>query len=112
MEDYIYINNNSLSPLLCKNIIEYFEEDKNISQGQTFGGVDTAIKDTLDLIIPNENNKDNKEKELSSKLDHLLKKKVCKDDECLIKDPQELVQREHKKVITSDGRQLLSEYTK
>ena len=85
MEDYIYINNNSLSPLLCKNIIEYFEEDKNTHQGQTFGGVDTEIKDTLDLMIPNENNKENKwfkiVKCLNYEILHNIKKYVKKINE-------------------------------
>lgn len=56
--------------------------------------------------------KDRKQKELNSKLDNFLNKKQnCEDEECLIKDNQELVQRENKKIITNDGRQLLSEYT-
>jgi len=54
----------------------------------------------------------NKEKELNSKLDNFLDNKNCQDEECLIKDNDELVQREHKKIITNDGRQLLSEYTR
>ncbi len=55
--------------------------------------------------------KDRKQKELNSKLDNFLNKKQnCEDEECLIKDNQELVQRENKKIITNDGRQLLSEY--
>jgi hypothetical protein len=54
---------------------------------------------------------DRKQKELNSKLDNFLNKKQnCEDEECLIKDNQELVQRENKKIITNDGRQLLSEY--
>jgi hypothetical protein len=54
-----------------------------------------------------------REKELQDKLNNFLTdKKNCEGDECLIKDNQELVQREHKKIITSDGRQLLSEYTR
>jgi hypothetical protein len=58
----------------------------------------------------NPNNK--KERELNDKLDNFLQdEKTCKDEECLINDPQELVQREAKKIITNDGRQLLSEYT-
>lgn len=53
-----------------------------------------------------------KEKNLQSKLNKFLDKKNCETEECLIKDNDELVQREHKKIITNDGRQLLSEYTK
>jgi len=53
----------------------------------------------------------NKEKELENKLNNFLKNQECEGDECEIKDPDELVQREHKKIVTQDGRQLLSEYT-
>jgi hypothetical protein len=58
--------------------------------------------------------KDNKEKDLNNKLGAFLKtnNKECESDECQINEPDELVQREHKKIITNDGRQLLSEYTK
>lgn len=58
--------------------------------------------------------KDNKkEKALQDKLNKFLQNKEnCEGNECLIKDNDELVQREHKKIITSDGRQLLSEYTR
>jgi hypothetical protein len=55
----------------------------------------------------------NKEKDLQDKLNKFLDKKTnCESEECLIKDNDELVQREHKKIITNDGRQLLSEYTR
>lgn len=59
-----------------------------------------------------DNNK--KEKDLQNKLNKFLGKddKNCESEECLIKDTDELVQREHKKIITNDGRQLLSEYTR
>jgi hypothetical protein len=56
-------------------------------------------------------NNNNKEKDLQNKLNKFLDKKNCEGEECLIKDNDELVQREHKKIITNDGRQLLSEYT-
>ena len=59
-----------------------------------------------------ENTNKNKEKELNNKLDNFLDNKNCQDEECLIKDNDELVQREHKKIITNDGRQRLSEYTR
>ena len=59
------------------------------------------------------NNKDNKEKDLEKNLNNFLQNtQNCEEDECLIKDNQELVQRENKKIITNDGRQLLSEYTR
>ena len=54
-----------------------------------------------------------KEKQLQDKLNNFLKNNDnCEGEECLIKDPQELVQREQKKIITNYGRQLLSEYTR
>ena len=60
-----------------------------------------------------DNIKNYKDKELKDKLNHFLNdKENCEGEECLIKDNDELVQREHKKIITSDGRQLLSEYTR
>jgi len=60
-----------------------------------------------------ENTNKNKEKELNNNLNNFLDKNPsCEGDECLIKDNDELVQREHKKIITNDGRQLLSEYTR
>jgi hypothetical protein len=36
----------------------------------------------------------------------------CNSEECLIKNTDEIVHREHKKIITNDGRQLLNEYTR
>ena len=58
-------------------------------------------------------NKQNKEKDLKKNLDSFLKggKPECADEECLINNPEEIVKRENKKIITNDGRQLLNEYT-
>ena len=55
--------------------------------------------------------KDNTKTNLSKKLDKILDKKECKGEDCLINDPEELVKKEHKRIITNDGRELLSEYT-
>jgi hypothetical protein len=55
--------------------------------------------------------KNSKEKDLENKLNGVLNKKECEGEECVIEDQQELVHRENKKIITNDGRQLLSEYT-
>ena len=57
-----------------------------------------------------DNNKEKQEKDLSKKLDTVLGKKNCESEDCLIQDPEEIVKRENKKIITNDGRQLLSEY--
>ena len=54
------------------------------------------------------------EKNIKTKLDSFLgntKKDDCNTEECLINNPEEIVKRENKKIITNDGRQLLSEYT-
>jgi hypothetical protein len=60
-----------------------------------------------------EDNTKNKEKDLQNKLNNFLSNNQnCEEEECLIKNNDELVQREHKKIITNDGRQLLSEYTR
>jgi len=60
MDNYIYINNNSLSPLLCNKIIDLFDDEKNKRIGETFGGVNENVKDTIDFTIPNNSNKENK----------------------------------------------------
>ena len=52
------------------------------------------------------------EKDLDNKLNDFLNNKNCEGEECNIQEPDELVQRENKKIITNDGRQLLSEYTR
>lgn len=54
----------------------------------------------------------NSDKELDKKLNNFLtdEKISCEEEECLIKNNDELVQRENKKIITNDGRQLLNEY--
>ena len=58
-------------------------------------------------------NKQKSEKEIKSKLDSFLSnnKQGSQDEECLMNNPEEIVKRENKKIITNDGRQLLSEYT-
>ena len=56
------------------------------------------------------NHKD--DKNLVNKLNKVLKDKNCSGNECNINDPEEIVQRESKKIITNDGRQLLNEYTR
>jgi hypothetical protein len=58
-------------------------------------------------------NKEKAEKNIKAKLDSFLKgtDPNCTSEECLINNPEEIVKRENKKIITGDGRQLLSEYT-
>lgn len=60
LENYFYINQNSLSPEICNDIINYFEiEETGKYEGNTGGGLRKDIKDTLDFQIPakNENSK-------------------------------------------------------
>lgn len=52
LENYFYINKNSISKELCNDIIHMFEEDSNKYEGRTAGGLDKDIKDTLDFQIP------------------------------------------------------------
>lgn len=65
-------------------------------------------------MLANENNKKKTDKDLENKLDNFLKdnNRNCEGDDCQINDPDEIVKRENKRIITNDGRQLLSEYTR
>ena len=55
LNKFIYVNENSIDSDLCKNIITMYEEQENKYQGNTAGGVNTNIKNTLDFIIPDNN---------------------------------------------------------
>ena len=60
LENYFYINKNSLSIELCKDMIHLFEiEQFDKYEGVTAGGLNKDIKDTIDFQIPakNANNK-------------------------------------------------------
>jgi hypothetical protein len=52
MEKYIYRNKNSLSPEVCRDIIELFESEERKFDGVTLGGLQKNIKDTKDFVIP------------------------------------------------------------
>ena len=51
MEKYVYINKKSLSPEVCRDLIELFENEDRKYDGVTHGGVQKNIKDTKDFII-------------------------------------------------------------
>ena len=51
LEDFIYINNNSISPEICSDIITLFENDKRQHPGTTSHGVDVEYKNTTDLLM-------------------------------------------------------------
>lgn len=58
LEDYFYINKNSLSKEVCCDIIHYFESETHGKyEGVTGGGLQKEIKDTLDFQIPAKNEK-------------------------------------------------------
>ena len=67
MEKLIYLENNSLPNELCEEIIEMFENDDSLYDGVTAAGLNKTIKDTKDMIIPN-NNKWNKILDVSIKI--------------------------------------------
>ena len=52
LDDYIYINEKSISSELCFDIINLFEKTNNKYEGQTLSGLNKNIKNTLDFIIP------------------------------------------------------------
>ena len=52
IENYFYINNNSICKNLCDDIIKLFEEQTGKYEGVTAGGLNKNVKDTTDFIIP------------------------------------------------------------
>lgn len=57
IENYIYVNKNSISTELCNDIITRFDNDDNKCIGKTRLGVDTDYKNTTDLYL----NRDDKQ---------------------------------------------------
>jgi len=53
MEHYIFSNDYSIPEILCDEIIERYEKNKDLHyQGMTHGGIQRQVKDTRDFIIP------------------------------------------------------------
>ena len=50
-DPYIYLEDNVLSEVRCKEIINKFNNDNYTYQGITFKGVDTDIKNSKDLHL-------------------------------------------------------------
>lgn len=69
--NFIYENNHSICPELCKEIIEMYENEKDKYPGNTLGGVNKKIKDTTDFLIPKNN-------ERWSKIEDFLYKELQK----------------------------------
>ena len=57
MDNYIYINNTSISNELCLDIIKLYETSENKYEGVTAGGLNKNIKDTTDFVIPHTDKK-------------------------------------------------------
>ena len=84
IENYIYINNNSICTNLCDDIITLFEEQTdNKYEGCTAAGFNKNIKDTTDFIIPRKDASletiqkwERVDKFLSKELDRNVKKYV------------------------------------
>ena len=91
LENYFYINNNSLSKELCNEIINLFENENEKTgkyEGVTAAGLNKKIKDTSDFIIPNknENNKPQWKKireVLDKELNNNVKQYVKKINDCV-----------------------------
>lgn len=57
--NFVYLNSNSISEELCKDIISLFENDKTEkTKGVTRGGLNVNVKDTTDFEIPKNNDSD------------------------------------------------------
>jgi len=75
INNFIYINDNSISKILCKEIINMFEEQDGKRDGITIGGLNKNVKDTIDYVIPR-NNDELKTIEKWSKIDKFLEKEL------------------------------------
>jgi hypothetical protein len=98
--NYFYINSNSISPELCKEIMNIFDSDNNKYEGVTFGGLNKNIKDTQDLVIPKSPNQSNYTK--WEKIQKFLERELEKNTKEYTKILDELVVNNHKKENTSN----------
>jgi hypothetical protein len=58
MDPYIYINKHSLSPELCKDIIEIYEKTQNKHRATTLGGLNEDVFKAIQCGIENITDKD------------------------------------------------------
>jgi Rps23 Pro-64 3,4-dihydroxylase Tpa1-like proline 4-hydroxylase len=106
LENYFYINKNSLSVELCKEMINIFEmEQCDKYEGVVASGLKKDIKDTIDFQIPtkNENNKPH-----WSKIRTLLDKELTNNVKKYIKYINECVRIEEEN--SSHKYQLFTDY--
>lgn len=98
-KNYFYINQTSISPELCKTIINMFNIDNNKYPGITYAGLNKNIKDTNDLVIPNSPDKPGFDKWI--KLHKFLEKELAKNTKEYIKILDELIVKNHEKEATT-----------
>lgn len=68
-----YINKNSLSNELCKEMIQKFEKDNHRYDGVTASGLNKKIKDSTDLLISRSESWDLFNKTLTNELEYNIK---------------------------------------
>ena len=73
---FIYENNNSLSPEICEEIINLFENSREKYDGRTLGGVNKKIKDTTDMVISKSGKWSNIYECLENELRHNVQKYI------------------------------------
>lgn len=74
-DDFVREYKGNLSPKVCKKIIDLFEKDIDLTTpGQTGSGLDTSIKDSLDLMVSTamDESKTEKRRKKWKKLDGIL----------------------------------------
>lgn len=75
INNFIYLNQTSLSREICETIINLYEEDTDKFDGRTMGGVNKKVKDTIDVMI---NSEDSKWKKIENLLNKELQNNVKK----------------------------------
>ena len=101
----MYINDNSLSSELCRDIIKMFEEETGKYEGVTFKGLDKNIKDTTDFIIPENNQKWNR-------LNNLLNREIQNNIKTYLDRLNDKIDFENKNQNTSLRKYKIFENTK
>lgn len=78
INNFVYTNKNSLSDILCNEIINLYEEENDKYEGITGAGVDKNIKDTVDFVINNQTSNvwNEIDKCLKTELQHNLMKYI------------------------------------
>lgn len=89
LENYFYINKNSLSIELCKEMIKLFETEQfDKYEGVVAGGLNKDVKDTIDFQIPTKNVNNKPE---WTKIRTLLDKELTNNVKKYVKDINESI---------------------